>query len=206
MGANGNEAGAANLVAYQKFLRRNDISLTHTIVQPTIDKAQGDAPRAGQRRRAAQGRRHRARHRRPRRAHSGDARAVRRRTRGLSRRIRCPKAPTTTRCRSAFRWGRRGSSSSAATAARRRRNLFDHPLSSRFDEQDAFVIFDDVEMPRDRLFIDCNLDVYNHVMSRPGGPERHAADDDPRADQARVRLGSRDAHGRSDQRRVSRAT
>ena len=32
---------------------------------------------------------------------------------------------------------------------------FDHPLSSRFDEQDAFVIFDDVEMPRDRVFIDC---------------------------------------------------
>ena len=33
-------------------------------------------------------------------------------------------------------------------------NLFDHPLSSRFDEQDAFVIFDDVEVPRDRVFID----------------------------------------------------
>ena len=35
-------------------------------------------------------------------------------------------------------------------------NLFDHPLSSRFDEQDAFVIFDDVEVPRDRVFIDAN--------------------------------------------------
>ena len=35
-------------------------------------------------------------------------------------------------------------------------NLFDHPLSCRFDEQDAFVIFDDVEVPRDRVFIDCN--------------------------------------------------
>ena len=54
--ANGNEAGAENLVRYQKFLRRNDISLTHTIVQPTIDKAQGDVPQARQRRRAAQGR------------------------------------------------------------------------------------------------------------------------------------------------------
>ena len=40
-------------------------------------------------------------------------------------------------------------------------NLFDHPLSSRFDEQDAFVIFDDVEIPRDRVFIDCNLATYN---------------------------------------------
>ena len=46
-GAHGNEAGAERLVAYQKFLRRGDISLTHTIVQPTVDKATGDAPVAG---------------------------------------------------------------------------------------------------------------------------------------------------------------
>src|SRR3954470_16968165 len=43
----GNEAGAERLVAYQKFLRRGDISLTHTIVQPTVDKTMGDAPQAG---------------------------------------------------------------------------------------------------------------------------------------------------------------
>ncbi|HEU4427174.1 MAG TPA: 4-hydroxyphenylacetate 3-hydroxylase C-terminal domain-containing protein, partial [Myxococcota bacterium] len=43
-------------------------------------------------------------------------------------------------------------------------NKFDHPLSSRFDEQDAFVIFDDVEIPRERLFIDGQVDVYNSVM------------------------------------------
>jgi len=43
-------------------------------------------------------------------------------------------------------------------------NVFDHPLSSRFDEQDAFVVFDDVEVPRDRIFIDANLPVYNSVM------------------------------------------
>lgn len=41
-GANGNEQGAENLVNYQKYLRRNDISLTHTIIHPTIDKAGGD--------------------------------------------------------------------------------------------------------------------------------------------------------------------
>src|SRR5712692_2234814 len=33
---NDNDAGAANLVAYQKLLARKDLSLTHTIVQPTI--------------------------------------------------------------------------------------------------------------------------------------------------------------------------
>ncbi|HET8996230.1 MAG TPA: 4-hydroxyphenylacetate 3-hydroxylase C-terminal domain-containing protein, partial [Acetobacteraceae bacterium] len=45
------------------------------------------------------------------------------------------------------------------------RNDFDHPLSGRFDEQDAFVIFDNVEVPRHRVFIDGNLAVYNSVMS-----------------------------------------
>ena len=43
-------------------------------------------------------------------------------------------------------------------------NHFDHPLSSRFDEQDAFAIFDDVEVPRDRVFIDGDIEVYNSVM------------------------------------------
>src|SRR5260370_25264893 len=49
-------------------------------------------------------------------------------------------------------------------------NRFEHPLSSRFDEQDAFVIFDDVEVPRDRVFIDANLTVYNSVMKTTWWP------------------------------------
>jgi 4-hydroxyphenylacetate 3-monooxygenase len=44
-------------------------------------------------------------------------------------------------------------------------NTFDHPFSSRFDEQDAFVIFDDVEVPAARVFIDGDTGVYNRVMS-----------------------------------------
>ena len=40
----GNEAGAARQVEYQKFLRRNDICLTHTLIHPTIDKAKDEAP------------------------------------------------------------------------------------------------------------------------------------------------------------------
>ena len=40
-------------------------------------------------------------------------------------------------------------------------DAFDRPLSSRFDEQDAFVIFDDVEIPRDRVFLDGHVGVYN---------------------------------------------
>ena len=40
---------------------------------------------------------------------------------------------------------------------------FDRPLSSRFDEQDAFVIFDDVEVPRERVFLDGRVDIYNGI-------------------------------------------
>ena len=50
------------------------------------------------------------------------------------------------------------------------RNAVDHPLSSRFDEQDAFVIFDDVEVPRDRVFIDANPAVYNTAVATSWPP------------------------------------
>lgn len=43
------------------------------------------------------------------------------------------------------------------------RDRRDYPFSSRFDEQDAFIIFDDVEVPYERLFIDCNLEIYNKI-------------------------------------------
>ena len=47
---------------------------------------------------------------------------------------------------------------------RGRRNLIaDRPFSSRFDEQDAFVIFDHVEVPNERIFVDGNLEVYNAI-------------------------------------------
>ena len=43
---------------------------------------------------------------------------------------------------------------------------FDRPFSSRFDEQDAFVVFDDVEVPRHRVFLDGDPATYNAVMAR----------------------------------------
>lgn len=39
----------------------------------------------------------------------------------------------------------------------------DRPFSSRFDEQDGVVIFDDVLIPHERVFIDGELDLYNSV-------------------------------------------
>jgi 4-hydroxyphenylacetate 3-monooxygenase len=40
----------------------------------------------------------------------------------------------------------------------------DRPFSSRFDEQDAFIVFDDVEVPWERVFIAGDGDVYNRIM------------------------------------------
>lgn len=39
----------------------------------------------------------------------------------------------------------------------------DNPFSSRFDEQDSFVIFDDVEVPLERVFVNGSIEAYNNV-------------------------------------------
>ncbi|MHB8382128.1 MAG: 4-hydroxyphenylacetate 3-hydroxylase N-terminal domain-containing protein [Candidatus Binataceae bacterium] len=161
--AGGNERGAANLVAYQKMLARKDLVLTHTLIHPTIDKSQGDVPHAG---------------------NEVALRKIADTSHGIvvrGARILATLAPFADEiavypaiplpegaddyalsfcipmstpglkfiCRD-----------SCATAG----NSLDHPLSSRFDEQDAFVIFDDVEVPRDRVFISGSREAYNTVM------------------------------------------
>jgi len=161
---NGNDEGAQNLVAYQKALRRADWSLTHAIVPPTADKVQGDTPRPGD---------------------EVTLRRIEKTTHGIL--VRGSKALATLApfadeiaiyprtplpagseayalafcipmSTPGLKFICRDSMSSPS-------NRFDRPLSSRFDEQDAFVIFDDVEIPRDRVFIDGNLAVYNRVMT-----------------------------------------
>jgi aromatic ring hydroxylase len=49
------------------------------------------------------------------------------------------------------------------------RSTFDRPLSSRFDEEDALAIFDDVEVPYERLFINGDIDIFNGVLPRTPG-------------------------------------
>ncbi len=164
-GANGNEEGAENLVRYQRKMALEDLSLTHTIVNPTIDKtrdkdfAGGNDPvplhKVGETEHGiiVRGARILATlapfsddlavypsHPAP---QGADAYAL-----AFSISMNTPGLIFL--CRD----------SAAAAHAEH----FDRPLSTRFDEQDAFVIFDDVEVPRDRIFIDGNLDVYNTVM------------------------------------------
>jgi aromatic ring hydroxylase len=42
--------------------------------------------------------------------------------------------------------------------------IADRPFSTRFDEQDAFMIFDDVLVPWERVFIDGDVNAYNELM------------------------------------------
>jgi len=161
---NGNERGAANLVAYQKFLARKDIALTHTIVQPTIDKSQGDAPAAGN---------DVALHK----VRDTDHGIVVRGARILATlapfadeiavypAVPLPEGADAFALSFCIPMGTPGLKFLCRDSCTVPGNRFDHPLSSRFDEQDAFVIFDDVEVPRDRVFIDANAKAYNTVMT-----------------------------------------
>lgn len=167
--ANGNEEGAENLVNYQKYLRRNDLCLTHTIVHPTFDKALGKNVGPGN---------DVALHRVADTEHGiivrgarvlatlapfADELAVYPSNRlqadahdyALSFCIPLSSPGLKFICRDSFS---------------RESTRYDAPFSSRFDEQDAFVIFDDVEIPRDRIHINCNVAVYNQVMTTGWGP------------------------------------
>ena len=162
----GNERGATNLVNFQKELARKDISLTHTIVHTTTNKAKGETPIAGDDDEDV------AMHKV---ADTEYGMIVR------GSRILATLAPFSDELAVYPGHPMPGASDRHALSFSipmntpglrflcrdsfsRIGNTFDFPLSSRFDEQDAFVIFDDVEVPKDRIFINANLEVYNSVM------------------------------------------
>src|SRR5215510_8887272 len=161
-GDGGNAEGAENLVRFQTRLAREDISLTHTIIQPTIDKAT-DPQIVGNRVTL-----HKV----------GDT------ARGIvvrGARILATLAPFADEIAVYPGWpipeGAQAYALAFAipldtpgliflcrdSASAPGAHPFDRPLSSRFDEQDAFVIFDNVEIPRDRLFLDGRVDIYNSI-------------------------------------------
>jgi aromatic ring hydroxylase len=159
-----NDEGAENIVRFQRHLARDDVSLTHTIIHPTIDRATdvrlvgnpvalqkvGDTATGivvrGARILATL-------------APFADEIAV---YPGLP----IPADATASALAFAIPVDTPGliflCRDSAAAPAE---DLFDRPLSSRFDEQDAFVIFDDVEVPRERLFLDGRTDIYNAIRT-----------------------------------------
>ena len=166
---NGNEAGGENLVRYQRKLAREDLSLTHTIVHATMDLAKGTFPVGFD----------------PAQLHKVGETEHGIIVRGA--RVLATLAPFADELavypghpmpdadpRHALSFcipmDTPGLKFICRDSVSVDGNLFDHPISSRFDEQDAFVIFDDVEVPRERLFIDENLEVYNLVMSTSWWP------------------------------------
>jgi 4-hydroxyphenylacetate 3-monooxygenase len=162
--ANGNEDGAANLVAYQQELARSDLSLTHTLIHAMSDKSRGNVPSG---------------------LDETQLHIVEKTNNGVlvsGARVLATLAPFSDELavypnqsmpdaswRHALSFTIRTDTPGLKFICRDSVSLpdnrFDHPLSGRFDEQDAFVIFDNVEVPRDRIFIDGNIAAYNTVAS-----------------------------------------
>ena len=147
-------------MAFQRRLAREDISLTHTIIQPTIDK-RTDARIVGNKVTI-----HKV-------GETADGIVVR------GARMLATLAPFADEMsvypgrhppRPTLRPGLRHPARHARAeipVPRLRRRPGRRPVrpaaSSRFDEQDAFGIFDDVVVPRDRVFIDGDVEIYNRI-------------------------------------------
>jgi aromatic ring hydroxylase len=165
-GADGrNAAGYERLVAFQKRLRRDDLALTHTIVNPTVDK-KTDRNIAGN----------------PVPLHkvgeTSDSIIVR------GARLLATLAPYADE--TAIYPGAPIPTDPACapyalsftlpldtpglvflcrdSAARPDADPIDAPFSTRFDEHDAVCIFDDVEVPKEYVWIDGDIETYNSVM------------------------------------------
>jgi 4-hydroxyphenylacetate 3-monooxygenase oxygenase component len=166
---NGNGQGAENLIAFQKVFRRRDLSMTHTIIHPTTDRALGDAPRPGS----------------DISLHKVDETADAIIVRGarilatlapfsdeISVYPSHPIAPGAEAFALAFSipMDTAGLKFLCRDSFARAGSVFDYPISSRFDEQDGVVIFDDVTVPKERVFIDGNLEVYNKALSTSWTP------------------------------------
>jgi len=163
----GNERGAANIVAYQELMRDADLSTTHALMNPTVDKRLPEAEQA-----AGEVALHKI-------AQTANGIVVR------GARMLATLAPFADELLiypgSDIRPqdGRYALSFAIAVATPGLRFIcrdsfaktcdpFDYPLSSRFDEQDAFVIFDDVEVPQERVFLDGDPIGYSEVITDTG--------------------------------------
>ncbi|MDG2112422.1 MAG: 4-hydroxyphenylacetate 3-hydroxylase N-terminal domain-containing protein [Actinomycetota bacterium] len=164
-GADGsNEEGCQNIIDFQKRLRSDDLSLTHTIVHPVVDKVK-DSQFAGN----------------PVPVHKVGETADGIIVRG-GRLLATlapfadeqtvypgdplpPDAPDEYALAFTVRMDAPGLIFLCRdSAAQPHADPFDAPFGTRFDEQDAYCIFDDVEVPRENVWIDGNKDVYNSVM------------------------------------------
>jgi len=161
----GNEAGHDNLCAFQREIASKDLSLTHTIVHPIVDKRVGDY--AGVNKQLALRKVD----------ETADAIVV------SGARILATLGPFADELAVypahpvpedqpdiALAFSVPINAPGLKVLCRDHygvdRDVFDHPFSSRFDEQDAFIIFDNVSIPKHRVFCNANPTVFNTVMRR----------------------------------------
>jgi 4-hydroxyphenylacetate 3-monooxygenase oxygenase component len=163
----GNEQGAANLVAYHEFMRDADLSTTHSIMNPQVDRTKPEAEQA-----AGEVALHKI-------GETENSITVR------GARMLATLAPFSDEL-SVYpgsdirpQDGRYALSFALPVATpglrficrdsySKQRSSFDYPLSSRFDEMDCVVIFDDVEVPKSRVFLDGDTVGYSEVISDSG--------------------------------------
>jgi 4-hydroxyphenylacetate 3-monooxygenase len=163
----GNEQGAANIVAYQKEMRDRDLSTTHSIMNPQVDRTKPEADQA-----AGEVALHKI-------ADTATGIVVR------GARMLATLAPYADELTIypgsdirpqdgryalsfAIPMGTPGLKFICRDSYAKRGSTFDYPLSSRFDEMDAVAIFDDVEVPRERVFLDGDTEGYSEVISDTG--------------------------------------
>ncbi len=163
----GNEQGAANLVAYQAQMRDRDLSTTHALMNPQVDRTKPEAEQA-----MGQVSLHKV-------ADTEQGIVVR------GARMLATLAPFADELLiypgsdirpQDGRYALAFAIPIATTGLRficrdsysKQRDPYDYPLSSRFDEMDAVVIFDDVEIPRERVFLDGDTVGYSEVITDTG--------------------------------------
>jgi aromatic ring hydroxylase len=161
---NGNEAGAANLVRFQREAALNDWSMTHAIVNPTVDKSMSEVDAGGGEvvlhkvGETAEG------------IVVRGARALATLSPFADEMVVYPGQPIP-RDASAYAlafsvpMATPGMKFLCRDSYSTPGDRFDHPFSSRFDEQDAVVIFDDVVVPYERVFLDGDPEIYNKAMT-----------------------------------------
>ena len=163
----GNEQGAANIVAYHELMRDCDLSTTHSIMNPQVDRTKPEAEQA-----AGEVALHKV-------GETENFITVR------GARMLATLAPFADELSVypgsdirpqdgnyalafAVPMATPGMKFICRDSYSKQRSRFDYPLSSRFDEMDAVVIFDDVEIPRHRVFLDGDTVGYSEVISDTG--------------------------------------
>jgi 4-hydroxyphenylacetate 3-monooxygenase oxygenase component len=163
----GNAQGGANLVAYQRYMRDHDLSTTHALMNPQVDRAKPEAEQALGRvalHKVAD-------------THQGivvrGARMLATLAPFADELLVYPGSdirPQDGRYALSFAIpiATPGLRFICRDSYSKQRDPHDYPLSSRFDEMDAVVIFDDVEIPSERVFLDGDTIGYSEVITDTG--------------------------------------